>query len=68
MTLLELVERERRGVARQLTAGGVALVVAGAVLVLLAATLALGDSRWLALPRITPFVGWAVALGAAALL
>lgn len=68
MTLFDLVERERRGVARQLTAGGVALVLAGALVVLLAATLTLGDSRWLSLPRITPFVGWAVAIAAAAVL
>ena len=67
MTLRDLVERERRGVARQLTAGGAALVVAGVVVVLLGATLALGHSRWLALPRITPFVGWALALLAALL-
>ena len=62
MTLFDLVERERRGVARQLTAGGVALVLAGVAIVLLAATLTLGDSRWLSLPRLTPFLGWGLAL------
>mgnify|MGYP002335996859 CR=1 FL=1 len=58
------VGRERRGVARQLTAGGAALVLAGVLAVLLLATLVLGGSRWLALPRITPFAGWALALAA----
>ena len=65
MTLFDLVERERRGVAKQLTAGGAALVLAGVLAVLLVTTLALGGSRWLALPRITPFAGWALAAVAA---
>lgn len=65
MTLFDLVERERRGVARQLTAGGGALVATGVVLVLLVTTLALGGSRWLSLPRVTPFVAWALAIAAA---
>ncbi|HEX4933576.1 MAG TPA: hypothetical protein VFV33_10390, partial [Gemmatimonadaceae bacterium] len=67
MTLFDLVERERRGVARQLTAGGVALVLAAVSLVLLAATLTLGDARWLTLPRLAPFLGWAVAIAAGVL-
>ena len=65
MTLFDLVERERRGVARQLTAGGAALVLTGVVLVLLVTTVALGGSRWLVLPRLTPFVAWALAIAAA---
>lgn len=65
MTLFDLVERERRGVARRLTVGGAALVVTAVIVVLWVATLALGNSRWLALPRIAPFLGWALAIAAA---
>ena len=64
MTLFDLVERERRGVARQLTVGGAALVITAVLAVLLVATLALGDSRWLSLPRVAPFIGWVIAIGA----
>ncbi len=64
MTLFDLVERERRGVARQLTGGGAALVITAVLAVLLVATLALGDSRWLSLPRVAPFIGWVIAIGA----
>lgn len=65
MTLLDLVERERKGIARHLTTGGVALIATAVVAVLLAATLLLGDSRWLSLPRLTPFIGWTLAVVAA---
>ena len=64
MTLFDLVERERRGVARQLTVGGAALVITAGLAVLLVATLALGDNRWLSLPRVAPFVGWVIVIGA----
>ena len=64
MTLFDLVERERRGVARQLTVGGAALVITAVLAVLFVATLALGDSRWLSLPRVAPFIGWVIAIGA----
>ena len=60
MTLFDIVERERRGVARHLRVASGAWVIAGILVVLLAATLLLGDSRWLSLPRIAPFVVWAL--------
>jgi hypothetical protein len=60
MTLLDIVERERKGVARRLRVASAAWVVAGVLVVLLIATLALGNARWLAFPRIAPFVVWAL--------
>src|SRR5688572_20379732 len=65
MTLFDMVERERRGVARHLTTAGMGLVGSVVFAVLLLAVLALGDARWLSLPRVLPFLLWALALGAA---
>lgn len=66
MTLNDIIDRERRGVARQLSTTAGAWVLAGVLLVLVAAALTMGDARWLTLPRILPFLAWALALGAAA--
>jgi len=63
MTLLDIVERERRKVARHLGVASVAWVIAGVLTVLLVATFTLGNARWLALPRIAPFAVWLVAVG-----
>ena len=65
MTLLDIVERERKGVARRLRVASAAWVVSGVLLVLLIATRALGHARWLALPRIAPFVVWALVVAGA---
>src|SRR5688572_6670282 len=63
MTLIELIERERRALARLLNASGATLVV-GAIAVLLAAgAIALGSARWLSLPRAVPLLLWASAIG-----
>jgi hypothetical protein len=63
MTLLDIVERERRKVARHLGVASTAWIIAGVLVVLLVGTLLLGDARWLGLPRIAPFVVWLVILG-----
>jgi hypothetical protein len=63
MTLLDIVERERRKVARHLGVASVAWVIAGVLVVLLIATFMLGNARWLSLPRIAPFAVWLVMLG-----
>ena len=65
MTLHELVERERRQVRRrELIAGGM-LGVGAAALILAVGAGVLGDARWLALPRIVPFLVWLVVIAAA---
>ncbi|HKP14692.1 MAG TPA: hypothetical protein VJT85_01445, partial [Gemmatimonadaceae bacterium] len=60
MTLHELIERERRNVRlRELIAA--ALLGAGAAALILAfGAGVLGGSRWLALPRVVPFLVWLV--------
>jgi hypothetical protein len=68
MTLHEIVERERRGVVRQLHLISATWVVAASLLVLGAGALLLGDSRWLSLPRAVPFLVWGLTLGGAAVL
>lgn len=63
MSLIELVERERRALARLLNASGATLVL-GALGVLAAlGVLILGSARWLSLPRPVPFLLWILALG-----
>lgn len=63
MTLHDLVERERRGLAR-LTSTTVTLsIVAAVALALAGGILWLGGARWLALPRALPFGFWALAAG-----
>jgi hypothetical protein len=58
MTLFDQVERERRGIARRLNLLVSGVVIAGAVAVLLIGILTLGESRWLTLPRLLPFLFW----------
>jgi len=65
MTLYELVERERRHVrGREVIAGALLVGCAAALIIALGAGV-LGGSRWLALPRVVPFVVWAFVLAAA---
>jgi len=66
MSLVELLERERRALARLLGASGVALVAGSLTLVLALGALALGGSRWLSLPRLSPFLLWLLAIGVVA--
>jgi hypothetical protein len=62
MTLNEIVERERRGVARHLNVARLAWLTAGVLVTLVLAALVLADARWLSLPRIAPFVVWAIVI------
>ncbi|NUQ12484.1 MAG: hypothetical protein HUU26_09205, partial [Gemmatimonadaceae bacterium] len=59
MSLFDLIDRERRALARLLNASGATLVIGAVGLVLALGGLALGSARWLALPRPTPFLLWA---------
>lgn len=68
MTIRDLVERERRRLRVVDVGAGVALVVVATAAVLGAGAWALGQARWLALPRATPLLVWlAMALADAAL-
>ncbi|HSA54894.1 MAG TPA: hypothetical protein VLE53_04280, partial [Gemmatimonadaceae bacterium] len=58
MNLVELLERERRGVARLLGTSGAVLTLGAVAAVLALGTLLLGGARWLALPRPVPIVLW----------
>jgi hypothetical protein len=60
MTAIELVERQRGRIRRFELTTGAAFVVVLTCGLLAAGVLLLGRSRWLALPRGTPFVIWAL--------
>ena len=64
MTLHELVERERRQVRRREMIAGGLLGAGAAALILAIGAGVLGDARWLALPRIVPFLVWLVVIAA----
>jgi membrane protein implicated in regulation of membrane protease activity len=68
MTLYELVERERRHVRGREVIAGALLVGGAAALIISIGAGVLGGSRWLALPRVVPFLVWALVLAAAAAL
>ncbi|HKH91526.1 MAG TPA: hypothetical protein VKA54_06970 [Gemmatimonadaceae bacterium] len=68
MTLHELVERERRQIRRRELVSGGLFGAGAAALILAIGAGVLGGARWLALPRIVPFLVWIVVLGAAAAL
>ena len=68
MTLHELVERERRQVRRREVVAGALLGAGAAALVVAIGAGVLGDARWLALPRVVPFLVWVVVFAAAATL
>jgi hypothetical protein len=63
MSLIELIERERRALARLLNASGASLVIGAIGALLAAGALLLGSARWLWLPRPVPLLLWASALG-----
>ncbi len=63
MTLRNLVERERRGVVRWITAAGITTAICVAAALLAVGTLLLADSRWLRLPRVTPWLVWLAVIG-----
>jgi len=68
MTVFELIARERSRVARLVRAEAWTRAVAALVAALTLGALLLGGSRWIVLPRVVPFVIWAVAVSAAAYL
>ena len=68
MTLHELVERERRHVRRRELIAGLLLGTGAAALIVAVGAGVLGGARWLALPRVVPFLVWLVVFGAAAAL
>src|SRR5689334_8448079 len=59
MTVLQFVERERTRLRRLHVAAGIALAAAVTLGLLALGVLALGDARWITLPRSAPFVLWA---------
>jgi len=63
MTLRNLVERERRGVVRWIAAAGITTAICVAAALLAVGTLLLADSRWLRLPRVTPWLVWLAVIG-----
>lgn len=63
MTLKKLVERERRGVVRWIAVAGISTAVCVAAALLAIGTLLLADSRWLRLPRVTPWIVWLAVIG-----
>ena len=68
MTVFDLVARARMRIARLLQVEtSVRALVAVVALLLLGAVL-LGGARWIALPRLTPFLIWAIAVSAAVLI
>jgi hypothetical protein len=60
VTVSEFVERERTRLRRVHLVTAVALIVAATSVVVAVGVLLLGGSRWLALPRATPFAVWLV--------
>ena len=58
MTVHEVVERERARVRRLHLGAGLALGAAATATVLALGVVALGDARWLALPRPMPLIVW----------
>ena len=68
MTVFELIARERARVAQLVRAEAWTRATVALVAALTLGALLLGGSRWIALPRIVPFMVWAVAIAAAAFL
>ena len=60
MTIATLVERERRHLRRSELAFAVLAGTGASALVLAVASVVLGRARWLALPRLLPFLVWAL--------
>jgi hypothetical protein len=68
VTIFELIARERARVAQLVRAEAWTRATVALVAALTLGALLLGGSRWIALPRIVPFMVWAVAIAAAAFL
>src|SRR5258707_449009 len=68
MTIFDLVARERTRVAQLVRAEAWTRAAVVLVAALTVGALVLGGSRWISLPRIVPFLIWAVAIAGAAYL
>src|SRR4051794_4575668 len=64
MTIAQLVHRERQALLRAHVAATILVTLAAMTALLAVASVALGDARWMSLPRALPFVIWAVIIGA----
>lgn len=64
MTISQLVDRERASLRRLHVIAGVVIALALTASIVAAATVVLGGARWMTLPRVTPFVVWAVVIAA----
>ena len=65
MTVFDLVARARMRIARLLQAETSVRALVAVVALLLVGAVLLGGARWIALPRLTPFLIWAIAVSAA---
>ena len=63
MTLHDIVDRERRGLARLTGTTVAAAIVAAVAIAIAGGVLWLGGARWLALPRFLPFAFWLLIIG-----
>ncbi len=68
MSIFDLIARERSRVAQLVRAQAWTRAAVALVAALTLGALLLGGSRWIALPRVVPFLVWAVAIAAAAYL
>lgn len=64
MTVLELVDRERKRLRRLHVLLGLGAAVGATCLLLTLGASALGSARWMALPRVVPFLVWLFVVGA----
>ena len=64
MTVLELVDRERKRLRWLHLLAGIALAVGATALLLAVGASVLGSSRWMSLPRPIPFLVWLIVLAA----
>jgi hypothetical protein len=68
MSIFDLIARERSRVAQLVRAEAWTRAAVALVAALTLGALLLGGSRWISLPRVVPFIVWAVAIAAAAYL
>ncbi|HVT39826.1 MAG TPA: hypothetical protein VHE78_12320, partial [Gemmatimonadaceae bacterium] len=67
MTIFELVARERARMARLVRVDTTLRALVVALAALTVGAVVLGGARWISLPRLVPFVVWAVAIALALL-
>jgi hypothetical protein len=62
MTISQIIQRERASLRRTHIAAGVAVALAATATTVAVAAVVLGGSRWMSLPRGTPFLVWMILL------